>query len=332
MEQTFESLTSLITFVFNQLETPLLTVDDIFDYLHKNNFQVQIEKNGIVSSSALSKRAITNELQRGDSFVCSMTSKVSTHRPKLNTDSPKNQVVTQPQQLWAIRPNNPLFQCDAAIAASIDQLLTERGPLTVGELVHLTEEMGADEALFHRVLGVHADEFTLNQDGRIWYTNQPMPVRCDFENIEEALKFAFTIFTEGATIEELQHFLCLATQKGIPITRLTISHAFYLMQGVFVQIQHRRYAPIDSEIVRQRARQEAEQQQQQQMTRVSISGISQFNIPGMSAFTGFHGTNPVNQRLRSASLPQPLRLFDTEEEKAFDANEFFGGGFSFSPE
>lgn len=352
MEQTFDSLASLITHVFKQLQTPLLSVDKIFEYINHNDFQVQIEKNGVVPSSTISKRAIINELQRCDIFVGSLSSSRVTKRfmppllqpildpSLLNTNNENNQPqqteITVPQengtvthqQLWALRPNNPLYQCDAAIASSIEQMLTEHGPLTVAELVNLTQQMGADDNLFNRVLSVHADEFTINpDDGKIWFSMQPLPIRCDFENVEQAISFAFTIFENGATIEELRKFLCLATHQGIPITRLCISHTLFERPDIFVQIQRGRYAPFDSEIVQEKRRQEQEQRPQPQL-------LLNAGLPGSTNTLGnFNSINTFNNNAdstRGASLPS-LRLLD-DEEKAFDADEFFGGGFHFSSE
>lgn len=357
MEQAFDSLASLITHVFKQLQTPLLSVDKIVEYINHNDFQVQIEKNGIVPSSTISKRAIINELQRCDIFVSSSPSNRVTKRPipppvqpqipnpnspnTINNDN-SNQAPqqtdilhqqnrsTQHQQLWALRPNNPLYQCDAAIAASIEQMLTEHGPLTVPELVNLTQQMGADDNLFNRVLGVHADEFTINpEDGKIWFSMQPLPIRCNFESVEQALSFAFTIFQNGATIEELRKFLCLATHQGVPITRLCISHAFVQRPDIFVQIQRGRYAPFDSEVAQEKRRQEQEERRQQQ------SQLNAGLIGNTISLNSFNSSNTFDNNsdvgsIRGASLPS-FRLLDNEE-KAFDADEFFGGGFHFSSE
>lgn len=349
MEQTFDSLASLITHVFKQLQTPLLSVDDIFEYINHNDFQVQIEKNGVVPSSTISKRAIINELQRSDTFVSSISSTRTSKRfvppiiqPILNPEllaaasgssqlpqeteilQPQNETVTH-QQLWAIRPNNPLYQCDAAIASSIEQMLTEHGPLTVPELVNLTQQMGADDNLFNRVLGVHADEFTINpDDGKIWFSMQPLPIRCDFENVDQAITFAFSIFQNGATIEELRKFLCLATHHGIPISRLCISHALFEKPDIFVQVQRGRYAPFDSEVVQEKRRQEQEENQQQ----TSLGGPS--ILGSLSTMSSLEDGSKLGNSTKGSSLPS-RRLLD-DEEKAFDADEFFGGGFHFSSE
>ena len=96
MEQAFDSLASLITHVFKQLQTPLLSVDKIVEYINHNDFQVQIEKNGIVPSSTISKRAIINELQRCDIFVSSSPSNRVTKRP-----------IPPPVQPQIPNPNSP---------------------------------------------------------------------------------------------------------------------------------------------------------------------------------------------------------------------------------
>ena len=288
MEQTFDSLASLISFVFKQLQTSLLSVEKIHEYIIQNDFRVQIEKNGVIPSSNVSKRTLINELTRNDLFV--------------STNS----------NFWALRPNNPLFQCDAAIATSIEQMLTEHGPLTVQELVELTRQMGADEQLFNRVLSVHSDEFTIisshqhvptffggaqgqreENEGRIWFKNQPLPIRADFGDVEQAIDFAFTLFPKGASIEELRNFLCLATHNGIPITRICISHTFVQKPDKYVQIQRGKYAPADSPAAKE---------------------------PPPDINT------PQGRRRRSSLMKIE------EDEKVFNPDDFFGPTFSFSPD
>ncbi|OHT03434.1 hypothetical protein TRFO_06664 [Tritrichomonas foetus] len=293
MEQAFDSLASLIMYVFKQLQTPLLSADKIFDYINTNNFNVQTEKNGIVPSKTITKRAIINELTRSDLFVSSSSGQNSTLTAS-STPAAMSASTIANTQIWALRPNNPLFQCDAAIAASIEQMLTEHGPLTVDEFVNLTEQMGADAQLFHRVLSVHTDEFTITDEasGRVWFYQQPLPIRAEFQTVEQAINFAFsTVFPNGASVDELRRFLCLATHSGVPITRLCITHTFVEKPDQYLQIQRGKYAPADSPIAKEPPPPEP------------------------------HGRG---RRLSMIALE--------EEEKTFNPDDFFGGGFSFSAE
>ncbi|KAH0792016.1 hypothetical protein GPJ56_004091 [Histomonas meleagridis] len=143
---------------------------------------------------------------------------------------------------WALRPNNPLFQCDAAIAVTVEQLLSQSGPLSLEQLVSAINLPGADVTIIERVLAVHSNEFTQLPSGCIWFSNQPQPVASEFDNIEQALVFAFNFFPEGATVEELSWFLCLSKHNGLPITKMCISHELVRRSDLFVQIHRLKYA------------------------------------------------------------------------------------------
>ena len=149
MEQTFESLPLLILHIFQQLQTSLLSVERIFLFIQSNNFTFQTIKNEKIPAKTLTKRMIASSLDTSDLFVRAGNS--------LN-------------KTWALRPNNPLFQCDAAIAVTVEQLLSQNGPMSLEQLVTAINIPGADIPVIERVLAVHSNEFTQLPSGCFWFS------------------------------------------------------------------------------------------------------------------------------------------------------------------
>jgi hypothetical protein len=150
--------------------------------------------------------------------------------------------------MWAIRPHNPLFLSDGAISSSIEQMLTNNGPMTLEGLVTASQLNGADINLFERFLNEHPTEFTLAADGTYWFTDQPRPIRRDFESICHALVYALSCFPEGGSVEELSWFLCLATVDNSKlITRRCVSRELSRRVDLFQNLSRARYRLIEGD-------------------------------------------------------------------------------------
>jgi hypothetical protein len=150
--------------------------------------------------------------------------------------------------MWAIRPHNPLFLSDGAISSSLEQMLTNNGPMTLEGLVTASQLNGADINLFERFLNEHPTEFTIGPDGTYWFTDQPRPIRRDFESICHALVYALSCFQEGASVEELSWFLCLATVDNSKlITRRCVSRELSRRVDLFQNLSRARYRLIENE-------------------------------------------------------------------------------------
>ena len=189
----FESLNDVLTYVFRQEQTSMLSLDRICEVLQQPNLFLNSRSTGLVPCSTISRRRISSVLSSSDFFV---------RAGPLRTC------------LWAIRPHNPLFLSNGSISSSIEQMLTSNGPLTLEQFVEFTELSGADIQLFEKFLDEHKKEFSLLENGTYWFTGQKPPQHKDYENISKALVDAFSNFPLGASVEELHWYLCLSTVAG----------------------------------------------------------------------------------------------------------------------
>jgi hypothetical protein len=165
--------------------------------------------------------------------------------------------------------------------------------MTIDEFMASPNFPRSDRQLFERVFSVHSAEFNTLPDGRIWFVKSPLPIRADFDTIEEAVIFGFTVLTEGATPEDLRRFLCLARCSNGAITRMSVTKVLSANPDLFVQIQRGKYAPAGSEAA-------------QLVVNAADTAI--------------------------ATEARPLELDPGEDEDGFNPESFFGGGFSFSSE
>ncbi|KAH0792011.1 hypothetical protein GPJ56_004086 [Histomonas meleagridis] len=222
--ESFETLSDAISYVFKQEQTSLLSLDRICEVLSSPDLFIKNKKR-VVSCASIPRRRISSTLSSSDLFV--------------RAGPPRT-------CLWAICPHNPLYVSDGAIAASIEQMLASNGPMTLEELVNTTELTSADVQLFERFLSTNATEFTLLDNGKYWFTNQPVPTQHDFESISNALVFAFHAFPQGASVEELHWYLCLSTvSQTKPITRRCVSRELSRRQDLFLHLSRARYTLIE---------------------------------------------------------------------------------------
>jgi hypothetical protein len=269
------SLESLLTHVFRQLETPLLTLDRIVDFLSRSDLTVPVEGDGIRPANSLSRRLILTILSNSDRFVLS---------------GPPH------AQTWALRLNNPYFQSDTAVAASIEQLLSKNGPATLDQILAEGDSPENLRDFYQKVLSLHSDEFSLLPDNRIWFKGAPVPARASFDTMQGAVEWALNVFAQGATIEELRRLLCVSISQGTPITRLAIAQELAARPNVYVQVQRGKYG---------------------------LAGVG----------TGLESEAEARSHTESeAPRPAGFRGGDAEDEaQPFNPESFFGGGFSFAP-
>lgn len=279
-DSEFDSLGSLLTFVFNQLQTPMLTVDRILEYLSKTEYTVQIRGQDVVPANAIQKRLIVNCLTTSDLFVRSGPIQ---------------------SQTFALRPNNPVFRCETVIAATIEQILCENGPMTIEELVASAGLPDADTTVFERIISQHP-EFCAIPQNRLWFTNAPIPTATNYNTITEALQMVLqSVFMHGACIDDLRRYLCLSTVHGFPITRKSISTELSTNVALFIEFERGKYTLAGSPVA----------------------------VP-----------DPVVRRPRAFSDSPSRRnlLFghanppEKESDDEFNPDAFFGGSFTFSAE
>jgi hypothetical protein len=226
----FESLESLLICVFRHRQTPLLTLDRIADFLSTCDLRVPLAGRGIVAASAVPRRLLVNVLSNSEHFVRSGASH---------------------HQAWALRPNNPLFQCNKSIAAAIEQLLAKNGPMTLRDVLASADFAASSQDALEKVIEIHADEFRTLDDGRIWLVNAPVPAAAAFDTVRDAVEFGLAALGGEATIEELRRILCLGTVNGVPITRLDIAREVAARPDAFAMTQRGRYAMLGAEEVPQ---------------------------------------------------------------------------------
>ena len=227
IEQQFDTLCDAITWVFKQEQTSLLSLDRICQVLQSPNLYINIKKSGLVPCSTIIRRRISSTLSSSDLFVRAGPPRMC---------------------LWAIRPNNPLFLSDGVISASIEQMLTNNGPMSLEEFVGQTSLHGADIHLFERFLNEHESEFTRGEDGTYWFTGQPRPIQMEFESISHALVYALRVFPHGASVEELTWYLSRSTVNGSKsITRRCVSRELNRRVDLFNHLSRARYILIENQ-------------------------------------------------------------------------------------
>ncbi|KAH0790078.1 hypothetical protein GPJ56_005973 [Histomonas meleagridis] len=221
--ETFETISDAIIYVFRHEQTSLLSLDRICEVLNNSNLFIILKKQ-LVPCSSIARRRVSSTLSSSDLFV--------------RAGAPR-------ACLWAIRPNNPLFVSNNSISSSLEQMLTTNGPMTLAQFVETTELSGANLQLFERFLTEHTADYTCAEDGTYWFTGQPRPPRKNFDSISLALVFAFESFPNGASVEELHWYLCLSTVcETKRITRRCVSRELSRRQDLFSHLSRARYILI----------------------------------------------------------------------------------------
>lgn len=224
MEESFPTLTEAISAIFRKEQTSLLSLDRICDGLaNPNLFIVQVNKER-VPCSTISRRRISSILSSCDLFI--------------RAGPPRS-------CMWALRPHNPLFMNESALSSYIEQILTGNGPLYVEEIMQKSDIPGLTEQLINNFLLSHTDDFSINSNGKIWFSNQPLPEQKHFDNVVSALIYAFTVFKREASIEEVCWILCFSTIDQKKITRRKISRELARRTDLFQHVSRAKYALIN---------------------------------------------------------------------------------------
>ena len=298
VEHSFDTLCDAISWVFKHEQTSLLSLDRICQVLQSPNLYINVKKQGLVPCSSVVRRRISSTLSSSDLFVRAGPPRVC---------------------LWAIRPNNPLFLSDGVISASIEQMLTNNGPMTLEEFVNQTSLNGADINLFERFLNEHESEFSRGSDATYWFTGQPRPIQADFESISHALVFAFRAFPNGASVEELTWYLCRATVGGTKgITRRCVSRELSRRTDLFNHLSRARYIRIGDD---------------RPVEPLTSPNIVPAAPPAPAPAPVVEPLEPFTVDLQPA--PPSFSMFDVEpphhhDEDDFDPFNFFGNEFRFA--
>lgn len=226
-EQIFDTLCEAIAWVFRYEQIPMLSLDRIMVCLQQQHLYLK-KKDHTVSCSTVIRRRISSTLSSSELFVRAGPVRAC---------------------LWALRPNNPHFLSNGAIFSSVQQMLTNNGPLTIEQMVVQTQLHGADIGLFERFMSGHEFEFVQLDDGTVWFAKEPLPVARNFTSICDALQFAFLAFPEGASVEALTRYLSLVTVGGMKtITRRSVSRELSRYGSVFHHQSRARYVMVEAAV------------------------------------------------------------------------------------
>ena len=226
MEGTYGTLTEVILAVFQHEQTSILSLDKICQDVASPDLKLDNGKGIPVPCTTISRRRISSILSSSEFFI--------------RAGAPRS-------CQWALRPQNPLFLSNGALASSIEQTLTEHGPIPTSEFVTLSGLAGSNECVFSHFFLSHPDEYTQDEEGRWWFANQPKPIIQQFENVVLALLSAFQTLNKECSIEELHWYLCLATTDGNKrISRRKISRELSRRTDLFKHVSRAKYSLIQA--------------------------------------------------------------------------------------
>jgi len=295
-QHVFDSLSDAITYIFKQEQTSLLSLDRICEVLNNPEFSINSKSHGFIPCSSISRRRISSTLSGSELFVLAGPPRTC---------------------LWAIRPHNPLFISDGAIAASIEQMLLANGPLTIHQFVEKTELSGAHLPLFDRFLTEHQNEFVKHNNETWWFSQQCLPIQEDFDNLCHAITTAFNAFPNGACVEDIHRYLCLSTVGGKRIARRSISRELSRRQDLFIHLSRAKYG-LMTKI--------SAPQAPHSLPSPSFFSHS-FPIPNLNQYEP--QTRPEEPTNNDIPIDDPFIKPKTPEDDDFDPFSFFGGGFQF---
>lgn len=227
MEGTYTTLTEVILAVFQHEQTSLLSLDKICEEVASPDLRLDNGKGIPVPCSTISRRRISSILSSSEFFI--------------RAGPPRSCI-------WALRPQNPLFLSNGALASAIEQTLTEHGPIKTSDFVTLSGLAGSNESVFTHFFESHSDEYTMDDNQKWWFANQPKPILQQFENVVVAILAAFNVLSKECSIEELHWYLCLATTEGNKrISRRKISRELSRRTDLFKHVSRAKYALIQTE-------------------------------------------------------------------------------------
>jgi hypothetical protein len=226
MEETvvFDTLNEAIAYAFKLQQTTVLNLDQICAIFSLPHLMLKNRSGVPIACSTVTRRRISSTLSSSEIF----------HR----AGPPRT-------CLWAIRSNHPLFVSDAAITASVEQMLTAHGPLTSEQFACLTALSGLDLTVFERFFEERPEQYSRHEDGTWWFAGRKRPTRVEYDSMGQALMCAFAEFPDGATVEDLHWVLCLSTVgRNKAITRRRVSRELSRRTDLFAHVSRAKYAPL----------------------------------------------------------------------------------------
>ena len=333
-EAVFDTMSDAIAYAFRHEQTSLLSLDRICHVLLRPNLYLRHKSDGTtIPCSSLTRRRISSTLSSSDVFM--------------RAGPPRTCV-------WALRPNNPLFLSDGAIAASIENILTRHGPIKLDQFATLTDLQGADAQMYEAFITEHPQEYERGDDGRYWFAGQKHPSQGTYESINQALVAAFREFPEGASVEQLHWFLCLSTVGGTKaITRRSVSRELSRRSDLFVHCARARYRLIERENVVQIPPKVAPREMfpAPRVPVPAVPVVRPFHVPSPPDFPPMH-VEPFQMEAPVApafhidgpavtgfQFPQPVVDMSpvevhrtVQDEEDFNPFSFFGNDFQFAYE
>ena len=321
-EAVFETISDAITYAFRREQTSLLSLDRICHTLMRPGLYLHHKDSAPIPCSSLTRRRISSTLSSSEIFV--------------RAGPPRTCV-------WALRPSNPLFLSDGAISSSIENILTNHGPLTLERIAELADLKGADVSIYEHFLNEHAESYERDPDGTYWFAGQKRPTEKTYDSISQALVSAFSEFPDGATVEQLHWFLCLSNVGGTKaITRRSVSRELSRRHDLFTHCARARYSLIKTRVMNPVVPKPA-------FTHEAPPPVHTFHIEAprpVETFhvevPPFHGDAPqpvpaLAPTFQFAPMPvldmSPVEVHRTaHEDEDFNPFSFFGNDFQFAYE
>ena len=220
----FSSLMEALTYAFREEGVSMLPLDRICEVLQDPRLYIRSRDGQVMPCSTIPRRRISSVLSGSELFV--------------RAGPPRG-------TYWALRPQNPGFYTDGQISASIEQMLTNFGPMSLKQFVEATELSDADSEVFERFLNEHSNIFECGSDGLYWFAGHERPVTMEFRSISQALVYALEYLGDGSTVESLHWLLCMATVTGgKQITRRNVSRELSRRTDLFVHLSRARYGLV----------------------------------------------------------------------------------------
>lgn len=195
MDRAFDSIESLIIFIFKNAQKPVLSFDYIVTSMSDMQAFVQDDNNLLVLSSQIPKKVILAILQSSETFV---------------------QCDVRRDSKWALQPKRIPTYSDSFIRPIIIELLSQAGPLTLDKLNTIDIN---DPMLILRFITIHSQEFCCLESGEIWFTDKPVPVSSNYISMEEAINCALHTLKLSSDFNGIFLYLCKSTILGQRITK-----------------------------------------------------------------------------------------------------------------
>jgi hypothetical protein len=294
----FDTLNEAIAYAFKIEQSSILTLSRICYVLSLPSLYITFRHDHAVPCSTITRRRISSTLSSSELFVRAGPVRAG---------------------LWAIRPSSPPFLSDTALGASLHQMLTSHGPLTLEQFALSTDLSGVDSPMLEAYFAQHADEYACDGDGSFWFAGCVRPLQCNFASMGHALIWGFSEFPNGASVEEMHRLLCLSTVGGSKrITRRSVSRELSRRTDLFVHSSRARYVLIRNVDVE---------------ALVPVAQSPQEPTPApefKQMFPSIAGNDPNGPLVDPFHIVQAAQCAVHEDEDEFNPFAFFSGTFEFA--